>query len=90
VLAVALGAGLLGLLAGAPPRRGRAVDRHGRARSADAPSRTTAASPWRDAAFRRLLAVFMLNGVASAIPATLLPFFVADRLQAAGLQPCCC
>jgi hypothetical protein len=29
----------------------------------------------------------MLNGVASAIPATLLPFFVADRLQAAGLQP---
>jgi hypothetical protein len=32
----------------------------------------------------------MLNGVASAIPATLLPFFVADRLQAAGLQPCCC
>jgi Na+/melibiose symporter-like transporter len=31
--------------------------------------------------------VFMLNGVASAIPATLLPFFVADRLQAPQWQP---
>ncbi|KQV48709.1 MFS transporter [Pelomonas sp. Root1217] len=38
-------------------------------------------SPWRHAAFRQLLAVFMLNGIASAIPATLLPFFIADRLQ---------
>jgi GPH family glycoside/pentoside/hexuronide:cation symporter len=39
------------------------------------------ASPWRHAAFRQLLAVFMLNGIATAIPATLLPFFIADRLQ---------
>ncbi|MBB1652377.1 MULTISPECIES: MFS transporter [Delftia] len=46
-----------------------------------------AASPWADAAFRRLLAIFMLNGVAAAVPATLLPFFVADRLQAPALQP---
>jgi GPH family glycoside/pentoside/hexuronide:cation symporter len=38
--------------------------------------------PWRNAAFRRLLVVFMLNGVASAIPATLVLFFVQDRLQA--------
>ena len=45
------------------------------------------ASPWSDAGFRRLLAIFMLNGVAAAIPATLLPFFVADRLQAPQLQP---
>ncbi|WP_120969968.1 MFS transporter [Comamonas sp. lk] len=45
------------------------------------------ASPWADAGFRRLLAIFMLNGVAAAIPATLLPFFVADRLQAPALQP---
>jgi Na+/melibiose symporter-like transporter len=88
VLAVALGAGLLGL--GWLVRRpGAAALSTATAEHAapDAPSRTTAASPWRDAAFRRLLAVFMLNGVASAIPATLLPFFVADRLQAAGLQP---
>ena len=33
-------------------------------------------------AFRRLLAVFMLNGIASAVPATLVLFFVQDRLQA--------
>lgn len=37
--------------------------------------------PWRQPAFRRLLAVFMLNGIASAIPATLVLFFVQDRLQ---------
>lgn len=47
----------------------------------------SAPSPWSDPAFRALLAVFMLNGVASAVPATLLPFFVADRLQAPDLQP---
>ena len=43
-------------------------------------------SPWRNPAFRRLAAVHLLNGMASAIPATLLPFFVADRLQVPHLQ----
>jgi GPH family glycoside/pentoside/hexuronide:cation symporter len=38
--------------------------------------------PWGRPAFRRLLAVFMLNGIASAIPATLVLFFIQDRLQA--------
>ena len=38
--------------------------------------------PWRNANFRRLLAVYLLNGIASAIPATLLLFYVQDRLQA--------
>ena len=38
--------------------------------------------PWKYAGFRRLLAVFMLNGLASAVPATLVLFFVQDRLQA--------
>ena len=37
--------------------------------------------PWRQSAFRRLLAVYLLNGVASAVPATLVLFFVRDRLQ---------
>ncbi len=37
--------------------------------------------PWANAGFRRLLLVFMLNGIASAIPATLMLFFVEDRLQ---------
>jgi GPH family glycoside/pentoside/hexuronide:cation symporter len=32
--------------------------------------------------FRALLAVFIVNGIASAVPATLLLFFVQDRLQA--------
>lgn len=44
------------------------------------------ASPWRQPAFRWLAAVFMLNGIADAVPATLLPFFIADRLQAPGWQ----
>ena len=38
--------------------------------------------PLRRPAFRRLLTVFMLNGIASAVPATLVLFFVQDRLQA--------
>ena len=40
------------------------------------------ALPWRGQEFRRLLALFMLNGVASAIPATLVIFFINDRVQA--------
>lgn len=44
--------------------------------------------PLRRPAFRRLLLVFVLNGIASAIPATLVLFFVQDRLQApAALEP---
>ncbi len=44
--------------------------------------------PLQQPAFRRLLAVFMLNGIASAIPATLILFFVQDRLQAPkALEP---
>jgi Na+/melibiose symporter-like transporter len=38
--------------------------------------------PWKHAGFRRLLMVFMLNGLASAVPATLVLFFVQDLLQA--------
>ena len=44
--------------------------------------------PWRFPAFRQLLWVFLLNGVASAVPATLVMFFVQDRIQApASMQP---
>jgi GPH family glycoside/pentoside/hexuronide:cation symporter len=42
--------------------------------------------PWGKPGFRRLLAVFMLNGIASAIPATLVLFFIQDRLQAPPAQ----
>ncbi|MES2424386.1 MAG: MFS transporter [Pseudomonadota bacterium] len=38
--------------------------------------------PFQHPAFKRLLAVFMLNGIASAVPATLVLFFIQDRLQA--------
>lgn len=44
--------------------------------------------PLRRPAFVRLLVVFALNGIASAVPATLVLFFVQDRLQApARLEP---
>ena len=44
--------------------------------------------PFARPAFRRLLAVFVLNGIASAVPATLVLFFVQDRLQAPpALEP---
>ncbi|CAN7158676.1 MFS transporter [Acidovorax sp. LjRoot66] len=44
--------------------------------------------PWTRPAFRRLLAVFVLNGIASAVPATLVLFFIQDRLQAPpGQEP---
>jgi len=42
--------------------------------------------PFRRPQFRALLAVFILNGVASAVPATLVLFFVRDRLQAPALE----
>ena len=43
--------------------------------------------PWRQAPFRRLMAVYILSGMASAIPATLVLFFIRDQLNAASLEP---
>ena len=54
---------------------------------------TAAAQPsalWRPLAtpaFRRLLLIYLVNGVASAVPATLVLFFIRDRLQAAAWEP---
>jgi Na+/melibiose symporter-like transporter len=49
------------------------------------------ADSWRQLAghrpFRWILAAFLANGIASAIPATLVLFFVADVLQAPGKAP---
>lgn len=65
--------------------------RHDAQASADQPVAEAPASlwqPWKHAGFRRLLMVFMLNGLASALPATLVLFFVQDRLQAPkALEP---
>ena len=44
------------------------------------------AQPLTDPLFRPLLAVFLANGIASAIPATLVLFFIADVLQAESRQ----
>ncbi len=38
-------------------------------------------APFASPAFRPLFAVFMLNGIATALPATLVLFFVSDALQ---------
>jgi GPH family glycoside/pentoside/hexuronide:cation symporter len=53
---------------------------------ADGDGATPVWLPWQRGPFRRLLAVFMLNGIASAVPATLVLFFVQDRLQAPAAQ----
>lgn len=45
-------------------------------------------APFKAAGFQRLLTVFMLNGIASAVPATLVLFFIQDRLAApATMEP---
>ena len=51
-----------------------------------APVRAGIAHALADPLFRRLLAVFVANGIASAIPATLVLFFVADVLDAERRQ----
>jgi Na+/melibiose symporter-like transporter len=43
--------------------------------------------PLGNPAFRRLLAVFVLNGIAAAIPATLVLFFIEDVVGRADLAP---
>lgn len=43
-------------------------------------------APVADPMFRRLLVVFMLNGIASAVPATLVLFFIADVVGAESQQ----
>lgn len=47
----------------------------------------TGHSPWSHPPFVALVVVFLLNGTASAMPATLLPFFVRDTLQAPEWEP---
>ena len=67
-LAAALALGLI-LLNSAPRAAAKPVEH------------TPASLAWKTPGFARLLAVFLLNGIAAAVPATLLLFFVRDRLQ---------
>ena len=76
VFAVLLALGLA-LLARAPqPRIGASVG-----------PRPGMALPLATPAFRRLLLIYLVNGVASAVPATLVLFFIRDRLQAPSFEP---
>jgi GPH family glycoside/pentoside/hexuronide:cation symporter len=43
--------------------------------------------PFQVPAFRKLLAIYLVNGIASAVPATLVLFFIRDRLQAGAYEP---
>ncbi len=84
VLAVALALGLWGLGTGPAPAATSAmhtppVDERGLI--------ATLWQPLRLPAFRRLLFIFLLNGVASAVPATLVLFFIRDQLQAPAWEP---
>ena len=56
-------------------------------REAAGPSLVGPDSPWRTPAFVALMVVFLLSGTGSALPATLLPFFVRDTLQAPDWEP---
>lgn len=43
--------------------------------------------PLQTPAFRRLLLIYLVNGIASAVPATLVLFFIRDRLQLPAWEP---
>lgn len=60
---------------------------HGAAADEPSASADPGVSVWSDGRFRRLLGLFLLNGIASAIPATLVLFFIRDQLQARALEP---
>jgi GPH family glycoside/pentoside/hexuronide:cation symporter len=68
---------LRGTPGGAPPVVAQAA--HSRVRD-------LIARPMADRLFRKLLVVFMLNGIAAAIPATLVLFFITDVLDAESRQ----
>ena len=54
----------------------------------DTPQASSVWLPFSRPGFRALLAVFIVNGIASAVPATLILFFIQDRLQApASTEP---
>ena len=76
VLAATLVLGLLALQAA--PRAASA------GAMADSGARRSALS---NPSFRRLLTIYLVNGIASAIPATLVLFFIRDRLQAPAWEP---
>lgn len=75
---------------GASGRRARLAENEGEsdAPRAKAPPASLAAlrHAFRDRRFVRLVGVFLLNGIAAALPATLVLFFVADVLAAEAMS----
>ena len=71
----------------APRPVGAPAREHDPATAAGSGAQGLAPSPWQSPGFRRLLAVYLVNGIASAVPATLVLFFIRDRLQAAAYEP---
>ena len=57
------------------------------ARAASAAPPPTQPKPFANPAFRKLLVIYLVNGIASAVPATLVLFFIRDRLQAPQFEP---
>ena len=76
VFAALLGAALLML--GRAPRP--TVQLH-------APTSQPLTLPWSNPSFVWLLAIYLFNGIASAVPATLVLFFIRDVLQAPEFEP---
>lgn len=75
-LCLSLALGVRALLSG--PQPDHAPPKQARSR----PMVAAMSLPWLSAGFRKLLGLFLLNGVASAMPATLVLFFIQDRLAA--------
>ena len=48
---------------------------------------TALPKPFANPAFRKLMAIYLVNGIASAVPATLVLFFIRDRLQSPQFEP---
>lgn len=84
VLTVGLLAGVWALSKGPRPAP---VTRAASDQASHAQAATPLSQPWQGAGFRRLMALFLVNGVTSAIPATLVLFFIQDRLRAMDGAP---
>ena len=52
-----------------------------------APTSQPLTLPWSNPAFVWLLAIYLFNGISSAVPATLVLFFIRDVLQAPEFEP---
>jgi Na+/melibiose symporter-like transporter len=71
----------------AEPSAGAATAQRTRQQQHGAAAPGALLAPLHRSEFRRLLGIYLLNGIASAVPATLVLFFIRDRLQAPAWEP---